>query len=239
MHLRLALLAPLIALSTVVLVRFDIAPAPIEQAERITISSLATRVAQLEDMNLDLAARVDELERVVDTVVAASAIAETPLPTATPTGTGRFGPLQTPAAPTETATPTATPMPRASPTPINGDIDINGITVAWGPLLDLFSIYNVRIETRKFHLETGGTLEAQVLAFEARVNYTFFLAVLQADMLDAEGFPVTLPSLIEFSPDYNATGWERDVWTSALIILPKDLERVATIRIERINISGF
>ena len=239
MPTRMVLPVLLIALGVVALTGFSVEPAPITQTERITLSGLATRVAGLEEANLELEARVAELERVVD----ALATTDTPVtPIATP---GSLGPLLTPSAPTETplptAAPTATSTPDASPTPVQGDLEIDGITVEWGPLLDLFTVSNVRIETRRIRLEQGGSFEAEVLAFDARTNYTFAIAVLQAEMLDADGYAVTLPALVEFDPDYNATEWTRGVRSSAQIMLPvpEKLADVTTIRIERMSIGGF
>lgn len=204
--------------AVVALTGFGIHPAPAAQTERITINSLATRVAVLEAANTDLEARVGELERVVD------ALAAPPAPTPTPR---------------PTQGPTVTPAPTGSPTPITGDLVVEGITVEWGPLLDLFTVTDVRIETRRLRLEQGGSFDAQVLAFAARANYTFAIAILQAEMLDAEGFNVVLPSLVEFDPDYNATEWQRGVRTSGQIILPEELDQVVTVRIERMSIGGF
>lgn len=208
--------------AVVALMGFGAHPAPAAQTERITINSLATRVAVLEEANTDLEARVGELERVVD------ALAATPAPTPTPRP-----------APLPTLGPTVTPAPTGSPTPVTGDLVVDGITVEWGPLLDLFTVTDVRIETRRLRLEQGGSFDAQVLAFAARANYTFAIAILQADMLDAEGFNVVLPVLVEFDPDYNATEWQGGVRTSGQIMLPEKLDQVVTIRIERMSIGGF
>ncbi len=235
--------ALLIVIGVVAITGFSLEPAPGAQAERITLSGLATRVAVLEETNIDLAARVAELERVVDLLAAA--------PAATPTQAGGFGPLRTPTAETPTPpatpialptdTPAATPVPSASPTPVQGDLVIDGIAVEWGPLLEMFTVSNVRIETRRIRLEQGGSFDAEVLAFDVRANATFAIAILQANLLDAEGFDVTLPLLVEFDPDYNATEWTRGVRSSVQIMLPdpEKLATVKTIRIERMSIGGF
>jgi len=239
MPTRVVLPALLIAFGVVALTGFSVEPAPATQTERITLSGLATRVAVLEEANVDLEARVAEMERVVDALTTAPEAPETSTPEAAPTQAGGFAPLRTPTAPAETPPPAATPA--ATPTPVQGDLEIDGITVEWGPLLDPFTVSNVRIETRRLRLEQGGSFDAEVLAFEVRANYTFAFAVLQAEMLDAEGFAVTLPSLVEFDPDYNATEWQRGIWSSAQVILPipEKLANVTTIRIERMSIGGF
>jgi hypothetical protein len=228
MYSRGAILVLLMGLGVVALTGFGGHPAAEAQAARITLISLATRVAGLEEANVELEARVGELERVVDELASP---AEETAPKATPTQPG-LGPLPT-------AQPTGTPEPVASSTPVTGDVVIDGITVEWGPLLELFTVTDVRIETRRLRLEQGGSFDTQVLAFEARANYTFAIAILQADLLDAEGFAVTLPMLVEFDPDYNATEWQRGAATSGQIMLPEDLDKVVTIQIERMSVGGF
>jgi hypothetical protein len=227
----LLIVIPLVAAA---LVGFRVQPRPVAQIGRVSISSLATRVATLEEENSDLDARVSELERVVDEMLANQNGDESGEATAParhqglPVATATVEVAETPQA---EATPEATEEATEEPTGEATDeaSALDHIEIDWGPLANYFKISNVRLETQQLRDAAGRLYDVDVLAFNVESTTSFSLAIFQANFYDADGIEVENFSLVEFNPDYLG-GWYPGVRSRARILVPTDMSQVAAIR---------
>jgi hypothetical protein len=205
------------------LVGFNVQPKPEAQIERVTISNLATRVAVLEEINIDLDARIGELERIVDQMLAFE-VEENVAGESTPMPERRRA-IGTPV-PTVEATEEAT----ADSELLLDEV----IEIEWGPLTDYFEISDVRFETQKItnHI-TGQMVDLDVLAFNVEAKTTLYYAVFTAEFFDKDGVQVDNLAMVVFQPV--VAFWEPGTRNRAYIQLPTDptiMAKIATIRIE-------